>query len=194
VIIHGPGGLRFVPGASGIARVANLSEFERHRLVEMLTELEAEADLIVVDCSAGISRNVIAFAAAADHVLLVTSPEPTALTDAYATIKVLARQRRPPPIAVVVNMVSHAAEAAAAWQRLAAVTAKFLGFALDNAGYIVKDDHVAWAVRQRRPVVLQYPHCPASRCLIALAGKMPLFSPAGQAKVGFFRRVANLFY
>ncbi len=87
ICMDGPAGVRFVPGASGLESLANLSDFERLNLISQLQKLETSTDMIVLDCGAGISRNVTSFALAADQVLVITTPEPTAMTDAYATIK-----------------------------------------------------------------------------------------------------------
>src|SRR4051812_36272477 len=91
VMVAAPGGFSLIGGASGLARMADLTDFDRQRLVDALAELEANADVILIDTGAGISPNVLAFTRAADHVLVVTTPEPTAITDAYAVVKVVTR-------------------------------------------------------------------------------------------------------
>src|SRR3954447_16522594 len=92
VMVDAPGGFRLIGGASGLARMADLADADRQRLVEALAELEQTADVILIDTGAGISPNVLTFTRAADHVLVVTTPEPTAITDAYAVIKVISRR------------------------------------------------------------------------------------------------------
>ena len=82
-------GIRIVAGASGFAKIANLTEEERHSFIEELQHL-SEADIIIIDAGAGVSNNVIAFVAAADEAIIVTTPEPTAITDAYGIIKIIA--------------------------------------------------------------------------------------------------------
>src|ERR1041385_2437859 len=91
VMVKAPGGFRLIGGASGLARMADLTDGDRQRLLEALAELEQTTDAILLDTGAGISPNVLAFAKAADHVMVVTTPEPTAITDAYAVIKVMTR-------------------------------------------------------------------------------------------------------
>ncbi len=194
VLVDAPGGIKLILGTSGVGRLANLSEFERHNLVQSMVQLESLADIVVLDCAAGISRNVMTFAAAADFVVVVTTPEPTALTDAYATIKVLSRERFESSLGVVVNFANSSAEAQAAAKRLTDVAKRFLKLEVANTGYILRDEHVAMAVRQRAPVVLKYPRAPASSCLAAVAAKLARDTFAGQSEEGFFRRVANLFY
>ena len=194
IVLDAPGGISLVPGASGVARLADLSEFQRRSLLDILGVLEQRADILVLDCGAGISKNVTAFARAADHVLLVTTPEPTSLTDAYAMAKVLNRAHYEGQISTVVNLALSRAEAKAAHERLSSVAQRFLGLRLGEAGYILRDEHVARAVRERNPVVLQYPRCPASACFRALAARLAQMTGAVAREESFFRRVVGLFF
>ena len=194
VIVKTVGGVLFVPGASGVGQLANLSEFERRKVLDILGVLEQRGDILVVDCSAGISQNVTAFAMAADHILLVTTPEPTALTDAYAVAKTLHRQACPGNLSAVINQVSSRGEAHEVHQRLSGVADKFLGLRIGLGGYILQDEHVPRAVRERAPVVLRYPRCPASSCLMAVAGSLARLTGAVGREESFFRRVVNLFF
>src|SRR3954463_593954 len=91
VLVPAPGGFRLIGGASGFARMADLTDMDRQRLVDSLVELERQTDIMLIDTGAGISPNVLSFTRCADHVLVVTTPEPTAITDAYAVIKVITR-------------------------------------------------------------------------------------------------------
>jgi len=194
ILVSAPGGIKLILGTSGVGRLANLSEFERHNLVQSMHDLESLADIVVMDCAAGISRNVMTFAAAADHVLVVTTPEPTALTDAYATIKVLSRERSASALGAVVNLASNSAEARSAARRLTDVARRFLRLEIGDLGYVLRDEHLAMAVRQREPVVLKYPRAPVSSCLAAVANKLVRETLAGKTEDRFFRRVANLFF
>ena len=194
ILVEAPGGIKLILGTSGVGRLANLSEFERHNLVQSMAQLETLADVVVLDCAAGISRNVMSFAAAADRVLVVTTPEPTSLADAYATIKVLSRERSDAIIGTVVNQANSSAEARASAGRLAEVAQRFLRLEVTDLGYVLRDEHVPMAVRQRVPVCLKYPRAPASSCLAAVAGKLAREALTGQSDDGFFRRVANLFF
>jgi flagellar biosynthesis protein FlhG len=194
VLVDAPGGIKIVLGISGVGRLANLSEFERHNLVQSMAHLESLSDIVVLDCSAGISRNVMTFAAAADFVLVVTTPEPTALTDAYATTKVLSRERFESSLGVVVNFANSSAEAQSVADRLMDVAHRFLKLEVANWGYILRDEHVPMAVRQRAPVVIKYPRAPASTCLAAIASRLAHEMLASRSEESFFRRVANLFY
>jgi flagellar biosynthesis protein FlhG len=192
-MIEAPGGFRLIPGASGLAHMAALSEFERAAILQQLEPLEREADLILIDTGAGVGPNVLSFAAAADEVLVVTTPEPTAITDAYAVIKSLVRPGGPaageePDVRLLVNGVADAAEGLEVFNRVNAVCRKFLKLEVHFAGYVSEDAHVSQAVRRRRPFVLDSPACEASLCIQRLAHKMDrhAIEPRG---LGLFQRM-----
>ncbi len=193
VCTEGPAGVRFVPGASGLHAMANLSEFERQNLIIQLQKLENSADIVVLDCGAGLSRNVISFALAADHVLVVTTPQPPALTDAYATIKALHRERCVARMCLFVNMANSRSEAVEAYRRLAGVARRFLNYSVADFGYMLHDTAVELAVQARCPFVIRYPGSNASACIAAMASRMVRTSVHQQRRGGFFRRVAGLF-
>jgi flagellar biosynthesis protein FlhG len=201
VIIDAPGGISFVPGSSGIAELADLSEFERHQLMAAMAEIESRYDVVVLDCGAGISRNVLGFAAAADTVLVVTTPEPTSLTDAYAMIKAfpqLGRTQRTPAeepggIGLVVNNAASRREGREVYERVSSVAARFLHLPVSDYGYVLRDDHVPAAVRERHPLMLRYPRCAAASCLMALATKLSREIGEPQAERSLFARVVNMF-
>ena len=178
--IDAPGGFRLVPGAVGIARMADLSAREQARLIAGLADLDRDADLVLVDTGAGLGREIIGFIETADLPVIVTTPEPTAIADAYALIKCVAMRRQGdglrigetparPRVALVVNQVSGHDEAAAVHARVSAVCSRFLGLSLPLLGWVAQDPRVGLAVRKRRPVLLDAHRCPASRDLRLLA-------------------------
>jgi flagellar biosynthesis protein FlhG len=189
-LVEAPGGFGLIPGASGLAQMAALGTYERDRLVDQMQQLEAAADVLLVDTGAGIGPNTLGFVVGADQQLVVTTPEPTAVTDAYAVIKTAARQRRDLDVRVLVNMAKDSAEAKAVFARLQAVCRKFLDLPVQYAGYIPTDARVPAAVRRRRPFVLEYPLAPASASIGQLAHRMDrhAIEPQGQ---GLLRRMAT---
>jgi len=189
----GPGGFRFVPGASGIEELANLSEFDRQGVISQLHELETSADIVILDCGAGISRNVVGFALAADQAMVVTTPEPTALTDAYATIKTLHAQGFTGKVTAFINMAQSRAEARATYERLSRVAGNFLNYSVAYAGYMLHDTVVEQAVRQRMPFVMRHPDSNASACIAAVADDLVKQCRGQREGGGFFRRVVGLF-
>lgn len=185
--------LRVIVGASGLSRAADLCDFERGELINSLGALESGCDIMVIDCGAGISRNVLAFAQAAGELLLVTTPEPTALTDAYALIKAFARSSRRPRIDVIINQARTVEEGESAGRRIVDVAQRFLGLAVTVAAQVPHDDCVLESVRYQSPLMARYPRSPAARSISALASRMnpPVTSAASHG--GFFRRLAALF-
>ena len=202
VLIAAPGGFSLIGGASGLARMADLSDEDRERIIFALGELEQTADVILIDTGAGISPNVLSFTRAADHVLIITTPEPTAITDAYAVVKVLSRgtggacpdpgERR---VSLLVNQVRNANEAKVVHGRIAQVAKQFLSVSVLDAGYMVSDDNVPLAVRRRTPFVLGNPKCAASQCVAQLAMRLEQGVSTGVDAngVGFFNRMGKWF-
>jgi len=172
VMVRAPGGFGLIGGASGLARMADLTDYDRQRVVDSLAELEDQTDVILIDTGAGISPNVLSFTRAADHVLVVTVPEPTAIADAYAVIKVLSRERKQGPISLLVNQARNEQEARIVYQRIASVARQFLSVHVLDAGYVSSDPQVTAAVRRRIPFLLNSPDSPASLCLSAVASRL----------------------
>lgn len=195
-IVTGPEGVEIVPGASGLATLANLRDSERRLLVDGLSRLETRADYCIVDTGAGIGETVIAMASSADDCMVVTTPEPPAVADAYATIKILSRQERRPQIHLLVNMVGSRHEASRVYERISSVAKRFLNVDVVNAGYIFCDGHVARAVRRRQPFVTAFPNSQATWCMRQVTERLTRgvgATTAGLPVQGFFRRVAGLF-
>ena len=195
VMVKAPGGFRLVGGASGLARMADLSDFDRKRLLDALGQLETQTDIILIDTGAGISPNVLTFTRAADHVLVVTTPEPTAITDAYAVIKVICRDGVQRRVSLLVNQVRSPAEARIVYDRISRVARQFLGISVYDAGAICVDETVSLAVRKRTPFLLADPRCPASLCIAQLAVRLQQGcapSPLN-GHGGFFSRMSSWF-
>lgn len=189
-LVEAPGGFRLIPGASGLAQMAALGDRDRDQLLEQMRSIEEDADLILIDTGAGVGPNVLGFLMAADEVLVVTTPEPTAITDAYAVIKTLVRQRPEVHIALLVNMVRDEREGRAVYQRIAAVCKKFVDLSPRSAGYILSDQRVPASIRRRQPFVIESPTCGASDCMHRLAHRLDrqVAQPRGGS---LFRRMAT---
>jgi flagellar biosynthesis protein FlhG len=193
VLFRAPGGFRIIGGASGLARMADLSDFDRQRIVNALVELETQTDIILIDTGAGISPNVLSFTRAADHVLVVTTPEPTAITDAYAVIKVISRDGADRRMSLLVNQARSQAEARVVYERITKVARQFLGIDVYEAGSIPADEHVQQAVRQRCPFVLSSPRCAASQSIAQLSMRLQQGIGAHAEVGGFFSRMMGWF-
>lgn len=192
VLVDGPGGIKLVPAASGFEELTQLTDAQRLLLLDQVDSLEGSFDIVLLDTGAGISSNVLFFATAAHETMVVVTPEPTALTDAYALIKVLATRYAEHRFAVLVNMARGEFDAKRTFTHLSRVAERFLHVSLRYVGYVPFDAEVPEAVRRQRPVLEHAPGAPVSRAFEALADRL-LADPANAAPKGglqfFFRRL-----
>ncbi|MGV6813991.1 MAG: AAA family ATPase [Phycisphaerales bacterium] len=176
--IDAPGGFRLIPGSVGIGRVGELDETERSVLLDRLNDLHQYNDVIMIDTSAGLGPSVTAFIDAADACLMVVTPEPTSIADAYALIKVLVSQQaenpqaKLPTLALIVNQAINEKEAQAVHTRISGVCDRFLGYQLPMIGYVRRDKKVIKAIKARTPYMLAAPKCSASRDMGELAASL----------------------
>jgi len=152
-------------GASGIARMADLDVVQRQRLLDGLSQLATHVELMVVDLGAGIGTSTLDLACAAEQLLVVTTPEPTAMADAYAFVKACVHHGGSSRIACVASMADREADGRRAVQRLAAVARTHLGAQVTDAGGVPRDDAVLQAVRSRTPLLRAAPASPAARAM-----------------------------
>jgi flagellar biosynthesis protein FlhG len=171
IILESPHGIHVVPGASGVAAMANLSAAEHLGLVQAFSALSTRLDTLIVDTSAGIAHSVVQFAQAAQHVLLVVCDEPASMTDAYALTKVLSRNHGVTKFHLLANMVRTTGEGTALFEKLQRVTGRFLDVTLEYVGEIPEDPCLRRAIREQRPVVAAFPACPSARAFKKLALK-----------------------
>jgi flagellar biosynthesis protein FlhG len=171
-LVEGPGGIKILPSASGIPEMADLSRGQKLTLIDELNTLNDSLDFMLIDTGAGISANVLYFNMAAKEIIVVTTPEPTALTDAYALIKVLYQRHAKRRFRLIVNMVRNPSEAKEVYERLGQATDHFLNLTIEYLGYVLLDEKVKDAVRQQKAVAEIYPNSPASRCLDKIAEKL----------------------
>lgn len=172
ILLKAPGNISVVPAASGIADGTDLDETRRGRLTDALVTLERDFDYLLVDTAAGSSRDVIFFLRAAALVLLVITPEPTSLTNAFSLIRVMRRENIHTPIQVIVNQVADAHEFRAVFRRFKGAVEKYLQCHVDALGHIVTDETVGTAVRIQRPVIFLRYDAPASLCFYELAQQL----------------------
>lgn len=177
ITLRAPGGFDLVPGGSGIARLADLTPHERGILLRALNRIQADTELVLVDCGAGIGPKVQMFIDAADLTVVVTTPEPTAITDAYSLVKcvVARRERAPAPevspadLVLLVNMAFDEREGIAIQNRISSVAHRFLGTEIASAGFIRRDRAVFHAVRARQPYAAHDPKSLATRDTAAVS-------------------------
>ncbi|MEW6199585.1 MAG: P-loop NTPase [Planctomycetota bacterium] len=187
-----PGGLRLVCGVSGAAR-HNGDTYDEDAYSRAVHELKRACDVLLVDCGAGFNAALARLALAGDLVLLTTTPEPTAVADGYATLKLLCSVGFAGRAAVVVNMAHSKSEAAQVARRLARVARDFLGLSVESLGFIPLDHHVPEAVRRRAPVCQRHPHCAATAAMKRICDELDPSRPETTAGGSLWSRVAGLF-
>jgi flagellar biosynthesis protein FlhG len=165
VLATGPAGVKVLPAGNGLQQLTRLDDGQRLRLVGALEELEDEFDVVFLDSGAGIGDNVLFFIGAAQEAMLVVSPEPTSLTDAYATIKVLCQDAGVRCFDIVVNQAANEAMARDIFQKLSAVAGRFLDARVRWLGWVPRDENVHRSVMAQRALVELFPTSPATRAL-----------------------------
>lgn len=192
ILVKGPGGIAVVPGTSGIAKLADLSPSARNQIMEGLRELQARADFIIIDTMAGIGRSATSFVVAADEVLLVSTPEPSSIVDAYAMLKTIYQHRENAIVRLIANMVMNKKEASAVYSKLSNVSQQYLGRKISYLGMIPRDAHVNQAVMQSFPYALRYPNTPATKCVEDIADRLITQKNASKGgSKGFLKRFAQ---
>ena len=172
VIVQGPGGIKILPATSGIQEMAELSRDQKLTLLEELDRLSESFDFTFIDTAAGIAENVMYFNMMAKEIIVVVSPEPTSLTDAYALIKLLYQGHATKRFMLLVNMVTGPNEAKEVYRRLSSATDHFLNLSVEYLGYILRDKTIYEAVKQQTILVELAPHSKASKCLFAVTEKL----------------------
>jgi len=152
--------------------MSELTLAQKNRLVESFTNLDSDTDYVIIDTAAGISRNVIHFLLTAQEVIVVSVPEPTAIVDAYAVIKIILAEDPKKPLQILINSVERAQDAQEVFCQINSVVKRFLNREIDYLGHIERDAHVAQAVRSQMLVTHRFPNAPASRCYRDLARRI----------------------
>ena len=171
IIVHTPEGLDIIPGASGYSNLANMSTREREQIIDEFDRL-GYYDIIVIDTGAGISSNVVDFTLPADDIIVVTTPEPTSVTDAYGIIKSIILVEPKKEITLVVNRASSSLEGRKVAERLTNICQQFLNYEIKCQAFIFNDEHVSDAVRKQKPFLILHPKGKASSCVNILASKL----------------------
>ena len=189
ILIEGPGKMKILPASSGIQELTNLTKDQKLQILSQLDLLIDSVDVLFIDTAAGISSNVMDFNATAQEVVVVVSPEPTSITDAYALMKVLSLKYSGKACKLVVNMVSRPEEGREVFRQLQLVTDRFLDINIEYLGYVLFDGKVTKGVKSQKIVSEIYPDSLASRCFTDISRKISSMSPLNIPKGG-----SNLFW
>jgi len=171
IVIEIPEGIKIIAGASGFHQLANLDDKQRLKFIEAFDDLDKD-DYMIVDTGAGVSKNVLSFVLAADEIIVVTTPEPTAITDAYGIIKSIASQSSEKMIRLIVNRVESVSEAKRVAQRVINIAGQFLNIKVESLGFIFDDAIVAKSVRNQKPFILGFPKSKASGCIVSISDRI----------------------
>ncbi|MGI6486867.1 MAG: MinD/ParA family protein [Syntrophothermaceae bacterium] len=199
IMLIGPHNLSIIPGGSGIRELANLPQETLKRVINDLGRFDGEYDLMIIDTGAGISQSVLSFLTAADDVIVITTPEPTSLTDAYGIIKAMSAQRARGTIYIVINRVEMEAEGVLVAHKLTRVAENFLGVEVEPMGYLVEDEVVEKAVKEQQPFIINYPNSAVSKNIRTIAEQIHTGVLANQTVTKpsglktFFRNLTNFF-
>lgn len=194
IIQTGPGGLKFIAGGSGFKELIRLSEEELEFFAEQIGLLNGHVDFLLFDTGAGLSKETLRFITAAEETIVVTTPEPTSITDAYALIKMVKNLGRDVAFRLVVNRVSDEREGKQTADNIRQVAAKYLGLELPVLGYIPDDAHVSKAVKRQTPLASAYPASAAALGIDRIASRF-LMEEGRREKhggIGFLQRIKRL--
>ena len=172
ILAYGPKNIRFISGGSGFQELSNLDQKQRQHLVNSLNYFQNITDFVLIDTGAGISKNVLGFVAAAEEVIVIVTPEPTSLADAYSLIKVMSKFNVQSEVSLIVNMAIDKREAQQTADKIIMVASRFLQIKVSHLGSICMDPIVSQAVKSQNPFVLSYPYSSAAKSMANIAEKM----------------------
>lgn len=199
VLTNGPMGIKFISGGSGLRELSNVSERQLSYFINNFSYLDAISDIIIIDTGAGISPSVVNFIKASDETIIVTTPEPTSITDAYALIKTIKSEAVSlPTFKMVVNRVDDEAEGIEIYTKINRASSRFLGINIENLGSIPYDAYLVKAVKRQQPAVICFPKCEFARCVSNISYKLMDINYSVKGKSvgirGFMKKLANIIH
>lgn len=194
VVIKGPYGLSLLPAGSGLNRIEDITTKQRENFIKKLSALE-DLDYILMDTGAGISRTVLGFIACCEELIMLTTPEPTSLTDAYSLLKAVNHFKLKSKAKVIINRAMDEKEALATYNKFNNAVKNFLGMELEYLGMVSEDKKIVQAVRAQQPFFMAYPNCDASRDVEKLAQRITgaTQNADGIGVQGLFKKIFNIF-
>lgn len=197
ILTEGPLGVKFISGGSGVQDLIRLKDNQLSYFIKNLNLLDKITDFIIIDTGAGLTDAVLNFSKAADQILLVTTPEPTSITDAYALVKTLRSQHHSelPQIKLLVNRVENEAEGKEIYAKLRQVSRRFLDIEIDHLGSIPYDKDLVRSVKMQQPVSISFPKSDVSRSFETVIGKILNVPLEGQSSgiAAFVKKFMNIF-
>ncbi len=197
IMITGPNNIKIISGGSGVIELVDMPISSIELLIEKLHPINNYADIILVDTGAGLSNSVLSFVLAAEEIIVVTTPEPTSITDAYAMIKTINSKEKNKKIKVIVNRIENITEGNIAFEKLKNAAKRFLSMDLLKLGYVFEDVSVTRSVKKQTPFTIEYPNSIVSKNIKAIAIKIINEREADTKNNrridSFFKRVVGFF-
>lgn len=194
VIVEGPFGVKLLPGGTSVSKFEEVTEKQREAFIEKVSMLN-NLDFIIMDTGAGVSRTVLAFVACCEELIILTTPEPTSLTDAYSLLKAINYFKLKSSAKVIINKTTNDREGEITYNRFNSAVAKFLNISLEYLGNMSEDKKLVQAVRRQEPFLISYPNSDVARDINKLAAKIVALDVKIE-KSGvqeLFRKIFNIF-
>lgn len=193
IVLDTPYGIKIIAGASGFSQLANLSDEQREFFVRSLLELDW-ADIIIIDTGAGVSNNVLSFVLGSDETIIVTTPETTAITDAYGIIKSIYSLEKDIVIKLVINRVKSVYEGKKVADRIINIAFQFLSIKVENLGFIMEDPFVEKAIKLQKPFYVLNPKCKASIGIEHILSQLEHINVVeGKGLTGFIKKLFSYY-
>jgi flagellar biosynthesis protein FlhG len=194
VVLTGPFGVKLLPGGSALTKVEDLTENQRNVFLNKLTALTG-LDYIIMDTGAGVNKSVLGFIACSEDLIIVTTPEPTSLTDAYSLLKAVKHFKIKDSAKVIVNRSLDNNDANMTFNKFNNAVTKFLGMDLEYLGKVSEDKKLSYAVREQKPVIVSYPNSEAARDINSIAIKLEGIKQksSGMGVEGLFKKIFSIF-
>jgi flagellar biosynthesis protein FlhG len=193
IIVEGTNGVNLIPAGSALSKAQELTESQRESFLKKLETLD-EYDYILMDTGAGVNKDVLSFIAASEELIIITTPEPTSLTDGYSLIKATDHYKLKNKAKIVVNKAFTKDEGEETYKRFNRAVSKFLEIDIEYLGCILEDKKLVQSVRQQKPFVISYPNCDAAKDIENISMKLigEEINSSNGAK-GLFKRLFNIF-
>lgn len=195
VIMNGPNNMKVISGGSGVLELVDMNSEDIKQLIEKLNDINKHTDIILIDTGAGLSNSILSFVLSAEEVILVTTPEPTSITDAYAMIKTINFKNKDKKIKVIINRVESTKEGHIAFEKLNNASNRFLSMNLEKLGYVFDDSNVVKSVKKQIPFTIEYPNSIASKNIKQIAFKIinDKDFTLSSSSDGFFNKLVRFF-
>ena len=194
VVITGPFGVKLLPGGSALTKVEDLTQLQRDIFLQKLAALTG-LDYIIMDTGAGVNKSVLGFIACCEDLVIVTTPEPTSLTDAYSLLKAVKHFKIKNSAKVIINRSLDNNEANMTFDKFNFAVMKFLNMKLEYLGKIGEDKKLAYAVRAQQPVIVSYPNSQVAQDINNIANKIEgtKEKSSGMGVEGLFKKIFSIF-